>query len=99
MSVLAELSIFPLDKGDSLSPYVARMVRIIRDSGLDYTLHAMGTCVEGSWVEVMDVVNKCFEDLQQDCERIYMTMKLDYKRGKHGQIEHKVDAVEKRVES
>jgi uncharacterized protein (TIGR00106 family) len=75
------------------------MVRIIRDSGLDYTLHAMGTCFEGSWAEVMDVVNKCFEDLQQDCERIYMTMKLDYKKGKNGQIEHKVEAVEERIKS
>ncbi len=99
MSVLAELSIFPLDKGDSLSPYVARMVSIVRDSGLDYTLHAMGTCLEGSWSEVMDVVTKCFEDLQQDCDRIYLTLKLDYKRGKAGQIEHKVDAVRQRVQS
>ncbi len=99
MSVLAELSLFPLDKGDSLSPYVARMVRIIRDSGLNYTLHAMGTCLEGSWSEVMDVVNACFEDLEQDCERIYMTLKLDFKKGKQGQIEHKVGAVEERMQS
>ena len=99
MGVLAEISIFPLDKGHSLSPYVARMVSIIRDSGLNYTLHAMGTCLEGSWAEVMDVVNACFEDLQQDCERIYMTMKLDYKKGKQGQIEHKVEAVRERMQS
>jgi uncharacterized protein YqgV (UPF0045/DUF77 family) len=37
--------------------------------------------------------------LQQDCERIYMTMKLDYKKGKNGQIEHKVEAVEERLQS
>ncbi len=97
MSVLAELSLFPLDKGESLSPYVTRMVRIIKDSGLDYTLHSMGTCLEGDWQEVMEVVSKCFQDLQQDCDRIYLTLKVDYRRGGSNRLIQKVDSVQRQL--
>lgn len=34
--VLLEFSMFPLDKGESLSQYVARSLDIIDASGLDY---------------------------------------------------------------
>ena len=98
MSVLAELSIFPLDKGESLSPYVTRMVRIIKASGLNYTLHSMGTCLEGEWQEVMDVVNMCFQDLQQDCGRIYVNLKVDYRRGGSNRLVQKVESVQRKLE-
>ena len=45
--VLLEFSMFPLDKGESVSQYVARSVDIIDRSGLAYQTHAMGTVVEG----------------------------------------------------
>jgi uncharacterized protein YqgV (UPF0045/DUF77 family) len=38
MSVIVEFSIFPMDKGESLSAYVARALKIIQDSGLPYEL-------------------------------------------------------------
>ena len=47
MSVIVELSIFPMDKGVSVSPYVARAIRIIENSGLSYELNPMGTSIEG----------------------------------------------------
>lgn len=37
MSAIVELSIFPLNKtGESLSPYVARVLAVIEASGLPY---------------------------------------------------------------
>ncbi|MBM4315031.1 MAG: thiamine-binding protein, partial [Deltaproteobacteria bacterium] len=41
MSVLIHFSIFPTDKGTSVSPYVAKSLRIIRESGLPYKLGPM----------------------------------------------------------
>jgi hypothetical protein len=38
MSVIVEFSIFPMDKGESLSPYVARAFNLIQESGLSYEL-------------------------------------------------------------
>ena len=97
MSVLINLSIFPLDKGESVSPYVSRTVKIIRDSGLPYKFGPMGTSIEGNWDEVMAVVRYCFEDLKQDCGRVYITMNVDYRKGASGRIEDKVKSVEEKL--
>ena len=97
MSVIIELSIFPTDKGESVSPYVARALQIIKDSGLPYELNPMGTCIEGEWEDVMNVVNACFQELIKDCDRVYLTMKADYRKGRTGGIRQKVTAVETKM--
>ncbi len=97
MSVVAEMSIFPLDKGLSLSPYVARAIAIIQDSGLDYQLTPMGTCIEGSWPEVLQTVNSCFQDLQQDCHRISLNLKVDYRSGDAKRMQAKTEAVKSKL--
>ena len=53
--VLMEFSITPMDKGESVSQYVARCVDIIDRSGLEYELHSMGTIVEGELEAVLAV--------------------------------------------
>ena len=97
MSVLIDLSIFPTDKGESVSPYVARAVKIIRNSGLDYTFGPMGTSIEGEWEQIMDAVNHCFEELKKDCNRIYMTIKVDYRKNQNKRLEGKVRAVQEKI--
>jgi len=97
MSVLIDFSIFPIDKGESVSLYVSRAVKIIRDSGLSYKLGPMSTSIEGEWEEVMAVVSRCFEELKKDCGRVYMTVKADYKKGESGRIESKVKSVEAKL--
>jgi uncharacterized protein (TIGR00106 family) len=97
MSVLIDFSIFPTGKGESISPYVARAVTIIRKSGLDYTFGPMGTSIEGEWDQVMGVVNSCFEELKKDCSRIYMTIKADYRKDKDGRLEGKVKSVQEKI--
>ena len=56
--ILLEFSMMPLDKGESVSKYVARSLEIIDKSGLDYRVNSMGTVVEGEWDEVMNVVRQ-----------------------------------------
>lgn len=97
MSVLVHFSIFPLNKGAHLSQYVARAVRIIRDSGLPYQLAAMGTTIEGEWQEVMSVVERCYRELEGDCDRIVIQMKMDCKKGPAGRMTGKVESVEKKL--
>lgn len=93
MSVIVEFSIFPMDKGESLSPYVARALKMIQDSGLPYELNPMGTCVEGEWSEVMSLVDRCFQELQKDCNRINLSLKADYRKGPAGRLKSKVESV------
>ncbi|MEW5773705.1 MAG: MTH1187 family thiamine-binding protein [Thermodesulfobacteriota bacterium] len=93
MSVIAELSIFPLDKGESVSPYVARALGVIRDSGLPHALGPMGTCIEGDYDPVMAVVRGCVEALRPDCRRIIVNLKLDIRQGRAGGLAAKPASV------
>ena len=97
MSVIVEFSIFPMDKGESVSEYVARAVKIIEQSGLPYELNPMGTCVEGEWTEVMTVVDQCFQVLQKDCSRISLALKADYRKGPTGRLKSKVESVKEKL--
>lgn len=95
--VLLEFSIFPLDKGESLTPYVARSLAIVDSSGLDYRFHAMGTILEGPLDACLEVVRKCHEAIAADCDRIACTVKFDYRKGRQGRLDSKVASVEKRL--
>jgi uncharacterized protein (TIGR00106 family) len=98
MSVIVEFSIFPLDKGESLSRHVARALKIIKDSGLPYELNPMGTCVEGEWNEVMALVDRCFQELHKDSGRVYLALKADYRKGPSGRLKSKVESVREKLE-
>lgn len=95
--VLLEFSMSPSSKGESLSPYVARILDIIDRSGLPYQLTAMGTIIEGEWNEAMAVVTACFEALKTDCERIGVHIKVDYRTGTNSRMAAKVEAVEAKL--
>lgn len=94
---LLEFTIYPIDRGDSVSPYVARCLDIVDRSGLDYQCHAMGTILEGEVDQMLGVVRQCFEALTPDCERIECVMRLDYRRGYVGQLRGKVARVEEKL--
>jgi uncharacterized protein (TIGR00106 family) len=78
---------------------VARAVGIVRDSGLPFQLGPMGTCIEGEWDAVMAVVSRCFKALAVDSERVYLTLKADYRKGPAGRLQGKIRAVETKLSS
>lgn len=95
--VLLEFSMSPMNKGESVSPYVARSLDIIDKSGLPYQLTPMGTIIEGEWDEVMAVVSACFKAMSADCERIGTHIKIDYRAGPGGRIKSKIASVEEKL--
>ena len=95
--LLAEFSIWPMDKGESVGKYVARALDIVDRSGLAYKLGPLGTCIEGEWPEVMAVIQQCYEELAKDSNRIACTVKMDWRRGQAGRLESKVRTVEEAV--
>jgi len=88
--VLLEFSMYPTDKGESVSQYVARSLEIIDASGLPYRLGPMGTTLEGEFDEVMAVVRQCYERMAADCARIACQIKIDARRGGGGRLDAKV---------
>ena len=88
--VLLEFSMYPTDKGESVSDYVKRSLEIIDDSWLPYRLGPMGTTIEGGYDEVMDVVRRCFERMSEDCGRVACQIKIDDRKGPGGRLDSKV---------
>jgi len=91
--VLVEFAMFPTDKGESVSQYVSQIIDHIDKSGLTYRLTPMGTILEGSWDEVFRVIGECFKILEPQCNRIYSTIKVDYRRGSESRMNAKVDKI------
>ncbi len=95
--VLLDFSMFPLDKGESLSAFVARSLDLIDRSGVEYRCHAMGTTLEGELDEVFDVVRQCFQAMATDCDRIECSIKIDYRKDRSGRLQGKVASVEQKL--
>ena len=95
--VLLEFSMSPMDKGESVSNYVSRSLKIISDSGVDYRLNPMGTVLEGEWDEVMGVVKKCYATMRSDCKRITCSIKIDYREGKQDRLASKMASIEEKL--
>lgn len=97
MSVIIELSIFPLGKGESVSKDVAKAVRLIRESGLPHQFGPMSTSIEGEWHEVMDLVTRCHDLLRKENSRVLVYMRADSRDGEN-RMQYKVRAVEEHLE-
>ena len=95
--LLAEISMWPMDKGESVGQYVAGVLDIIDRSGLPYRLGPLGTTIEGEWDEVMGVMKQCFEHLAKESNRIACTVKIDWRKGRNGGIDAKVHSVERQL--
>lgn len=94
---MVEFSITPVDQGPHFTEAVAKVLRIIDESGLDYQLGPMGTTIEGEWPDVMALLQKCFDATAAGSDRVTFTLKADWKRGTEKRLSQKVRAVENRV--
>ncbi len=98
MSVLVEFSMFPTDKGESVSAYVSRIIKMIDESGVPYKLTPMGTVFETETMEeALDIINKAYKQLEKDCNRVYSVIKFDIRKGKSNRLVQKIQSVEKKL--
>lgn len=95
--IIAEFTMFPVDKGLSLSPYVAQILEIVDTSGVEYEFHSMGTIIEGTWDEVLQVIEQCHVMLAKDCDRISTSVKIDYNKHGNKHITGKIESVETKL--
>ncbi|MBT3207644.1 MAG: MTH1187 family thiamine-binding protein [Bacteroidetes bacterium] len=98
MSVLLEFSMFPTDKGDSVSKYVSKLIDMIRNSDFPYKLTAMGTIIETETMdEALGIVKKSHEILAEDSNRVYSSIKLDIQKNKSNRLEGKIASIESKI--
>ena len=93
--MIAEFSVIPVGAGVSTSTYVAKVIKLVDESGLPYKLNPMGTVVEGEWAQVMDLIERCHNLIYADVERVLTSITIDDRRGKTDRINQKVASVEK----
>ncbi len=98
MRVMADICIVPIGVGVSLSEHVTACERVLREAGLNATLHAFGTNVEGEWDEVMAAIKACHEAVHaMGAPRIHTSIKLGTRTDKDQTLADKVESVERRL--
>ena len=94
MSVLMEFAIFPTDKGESVSEYVSKVIKMIDDSGIKYQLTPMGTIIESQTLqEALDMIEKSYKVLEPYSNRVYATVKFDIRKNRTNAMASKIESI------
>jgi uncharacterized protein (TIGR00106 family) len=97
---IAEISVVPLGtKTPSVSPYVARSVKILEhEKGIKYEITAMGTIIEGDLDRILAVVKKMHEEtFGEGVARVITTVEIDDRRDKAQGMKAKVDSLKRKL--
>ena len=99
MSVLLEFSMFPTDKGESVSEYVSQVIRMIKESGVNYQLTPMGTVIETDQMkQALAIIEQAYETLGGlGCNRVYASLKFDIRKGKSNRLSQKIKSVTDKI--
>lgn len=98
MKVLMDLCVVPMGVGVSVSKYVAACEKVLNDAGLDHTLHAYGTNIEGEWDDVFAAVKKCHEVVHEmGAPRIGTTIKLGTRVDREQSLDDKIKSVKSKL--
>lgn len=91
--MIAEFSIVPLTGEESLSKYVAIVLKEVKKSGLKYELTPMGTIVEGDVNSVFDLIKKCHIIMKQHSNRVLTRISIDDRGDDLNRMDKKVKSV------
>ena len=95
--MLIEFSVVPIGVGESMGDQIAKVLKIVDESGLPYKANPMGTVIEGNWDEVMTIIKKCHQEVIKSSPRIITSISIDDRPGKPNRITEKLKSVEKRL--
>jgi uncharacterized protein (TIGR00106 family) len=95
--MLAEFSVVPLGKGESVSQYVAECIKIVESSGIEYRMNPMGTVLEGEYDQVMSVIRACHMRVMELSSRAITSIKVDDRKGRKGMLDGKIQSVEEKL--
>ena len=93
--MIAQLSVYPIGEGTSLSRFVKKGVSVIEKSGYTYEVGGMSTSVEipdlDSLFELIKKIHAAH--VEEGARRIIIDLKVDDRRDKTATIKSKKDAV------
>ena len=93
--ILAQLSIYPVGDGVSLSRFVKKGVRVIEESGYTYQVGGLSTAVEVPELQdLFDLVTKIRQaQLDEGAQRLIIEIKVDDRRDKDARLSGKIASV------
>lgn len=98
MSVLLEFSMFPTDSAESKSAFVSKIIDMIDRSGVAYQLTPMGTIIETETLdEALALVSQSYLQLENECNRVFSSLKIDIRKNSENRLLKKVASVEKKI--
>ncbi|HUA17527.1 MAG TPA: MTH1187 family thiamine-binding protein [Bryobacteraceae bacterium] len=92
---VSELTINPLGRGTHLSKDLAEIVKIVEASGLAFCLTPFGTCIEGDWDQVMDVVKRCRACAKSFSHHVMTSIQIEDEDRAANKLEENVAAIER----
>ncbi|TPX10859.1 uncharacterized protein E0L32_008248 [Thyridium curvatum] len=92
----ADFCLIPVGTGSpSVSTEVAEVQKLLKASGLKYTMHSAGTTVEGNWDEVFKVIGQAHTLVHsRGVARVQSSMRVGTRTDKKQTPEDKVRKVE-----
>jgi uncharacterized protein (TIGR00106 family) len=98
MHVIVDLCVIPIGVGTSVSEYVAECQMILNEAGLNHTLHAYGTNIEGPWDDVFAAIKTCHIRIHEmGAPRISTSVKVGTRIDRAARMMDKIQSVEARV--
>ena len=100
--MIAAFSVAPTMTENSnaeMSDVVARAVKVVRESGLPHETTAMFTTIEGEWDEVMDVIKRATQAVEEVSPRVSLVVKADIRPGYENMMQQKVESLNKHLEA
>ena len=98
MKTIVDLCVVPIGVGVSVSKYVAACQQVLEDAGLNFTLHAYGTNIEGEWNDVFGAVKKCHETVHaMGAPRITTTLKVGTRTDRDQTMADKIESVNQKL--
>ena len=98
MHVVADISVIPIGAGASISSHIAACEEVIEQAGLKHRLHSHGTNVEGTWEEVMRVIERCHSVLhERGSPRVDSAIRIATATDKDPTLQERIDRVEQKL--
>jgi len=95
--MIAQLSVYPIGEGTSLSRFVKKGVAVIEESGYNYEIGASSTAIEVPDLDALfELVKKVHAaHVVEGARRVVIDLKVDDRRDKKATIESKKTSVKK----
>jgi uncharacterized protein (TIGR00106 family) len=93
--ILAQLSVYPIGDGTSLSRFVKKGIEVIKESGYTYEIGGMSTAIEVPDLDALFLLVKKVHQAHVDegGQRIAIDLKVDDRRDKDATLGGKRNAV------